>query len=37
VEVGATVKIHLHVQCTADEIDDIAPRLKTLIRELSDP
>ena len=37
VEVGAAVKIHLHVQCTADEIDDIAPRLKTLLRELSDP
>ena len=37
VEVGAAVKIHLHVQCTTDEIDDIAPRLKTLLRELSDP
>jgi hypothetical protein len=37
VEVGTAVKIHLHVQCTADEIDDIAPRLKTLLRELSDP
>jgi hypothetical protein len=31
------VKIHLHVQCTADEIEDLAPRLKTLLRELSDP
>jgi hypothetical protein len=29
------VKIHLHVQCTADEIEDLAPRLKALIRELS--
>ncbi len=32
-----TVKIHLHVQCTADEIEDLAPRLKALLRELSDP
>jgi hypothetical protein len=31
------VKIHLHIQCTADEIDDLAPRLKALLRELSDP
>jgi hypothetical protein len=31
------VKIHLHVQCTADEIEDLAPRLKALLRELSDP
>jgi hypothetical protein len=31
------VRIHLHVQCTADEIEDLAPRLKTLLRELSDP
>ena len=37
VEEGATVKIHLHVQCTADEIEDLAPRLKALLRELSDP
>jgi hypothetical protein len=29
------VKIHLHVQCTADEIEDLAPRLKALLRELS--
>jgi hypothetical protein len=34
---GPTVKIHLHVQCTADEIEDLAPRLKTLLRELSNP
>jgi hypothetical protein len=34
---SATVKIHLHVQCTADEIEDLAPRLKTLLRELSNP
>jgi len=31
------VKIHLHVQCTADEIEDLAPRLKTLLRALSNP
>jgi hypothetical protein len=37
VEAGAAVKIHLHVQCTADEIEDLAPRLKTLLRELSNP
>ncbi len=29
------VKIHLHIQCTADEIEDLAPRLKALLRELS--
>ncbi len=29
------VKIHLHVQCTADEIEDLGPRLKALLRELS--
>jgi hypothetical protein len=29
------VKIHLHVQCTVDEIEDLAPRLKALLRELS--
>ena len=37
VEAGAAVKIHLHFQCTADEIEDLAPRLKTLLRELSNP
>ena len=35
VEADAAVKIHLHVRCTADEIEDLAPRLKTLLRELS--
>jgi hypothetical protein len=29
------VRIHLHIQCTADEIEDLAPRLKALLRELS--
>ena len=33
---GPVVNIHLHVQCAADEIEDLAPRLKALIRELSD-
>ena len=31
------VKVHLHVQCTADEIEDLAPKLKALLRELADP
>jgi hypothetical protein len=30
-----TVSIHVQVRCTADEIDDLAPRLKALLRELS--
>lgn len=34
---GPAVKIHLHVQCTADELEGLAPRLKTLLRELSNP
>ena len=29
------VNIHVHVQCTPDEIEDLAPRLKALLRELS--
>jgi hypothetical protein len=32
---GPAVKIHLHVQCTADELEDLAPRLRALLRELS--
>jgi hypothetical protein len=35
VEAGPPVNIHLHVQCTADDIEDLAPRLKALIRQLS--
>lgn len=31
------VNVHLHVQCTPDEIEDLAPRLKRLLQELSDP
>jgi hypothetical protein len=31
------VRIHLHVKCTADEIEDLGPRLKALLRELSGP
>ena len=30
-----TVSIHIQVRCTADEIVDLAPRLKALLRELS--
>jgi hypothetical protein len=30
-----TVSIHVQVRCTADEIEDLAPRLKALVRELS--
>jgi hypothetical protein len=30
-----TVSIQLQVRCTPDEIDDLAPRLKALLRELS--
>jgi hypothetical protein len=30
-----TVSIHVQVRCTPDEIDDLAPRLKALLRELS--
>jgi hypothetical protein len=34
---GPAVKIHLHVQCTADELEALAPRLRALLRELSSP
>ena len=30
-----TVSIHVQIRCTAEEIDDLAPRLKSLLRELS--
>jgi hypothetical protein len=30
-----TVSIHVQVRCTPGEIDDLAPRLKALLRELS--
>lgn len=30
------LSIHLHVQCTPDELEDLAPRLKALLREVSD-
>ena len=30
-----TVSIHVQVRCTADEIEDLAPRLKALLRELA--
>lgn len=28
-----TLNIHLHVRCAADELDDVAPKLKSLIRD----
>lgn len=31
---GPAVNIHLHIQCAADEIEDLAPRLKVLLRAL---
>ncbi len=34
---GPTINIHLHVRCDADEIEDLAPRLKRLLKELSGP
>jgi hypothetical protein len=33
--VRPAVSIHVQVRCTADEIEDLAPRLKALVRELS--
>ena len=30
-----TVSIHVQVRCTADEIEDLAPRIKALVKELS--
>ncbi len=32
---SSSVQIHLHVQCSPDQIEDLAPRLKALLRELS--
>lgn len=29
------VQIHLHVRCTADELEDLGPKLKALLRKLS--
>ena len=34
---GPAVKIHVHVQCTADDLEDLAPRLRALLRGLSNP
>lgn len=34
---GPQVNIHLHVRCSVEEIEDLTPRLKALIRELSGP
>lgn len=35
-EGAPSVQIHLHVSCAPDEIEDLVPRLKALLRELSD-
>ncbi len=35
-ERAPSVQIHLHVSCAPDEIEDLAPRIKALLRELSD-
>ncbi len=35
VRIRPAVSIHVQVRCTADEIEDLAPRLKALLRELS--
>jgi hypothetical protein len=34
---GPVINLHLHVRCTPDELEDITPRLKSLLRELSNP
>ncbi|HET7478009.1 MAG TPA: hypothetical protein VFJ72_00695 [Rubrobacteraceae bacterium] len=34
---GAKVQVHLHISCTADEIEDLGPKLKALIQDLSSP
>ena len=34
---GPAVKIHLHVQCTVDDLENLAPRLRALLRGLSNP
>ena len=34
---GPAVKIHLHVQCTVDDLENLAPRLRALLRGLSSP
>ena len=34
---AAPVQIHLHVRCAPDEIEDLGPRLKALLRDLARP
>lgn len=36
-EDGPRVNIHLHVQCSAAEIETLAPKLKSLLKDLSSP
>jgi hypothetical protein len=33
---GQEIRLHLHVRCSPDELDELAPRIKKLIAELSD-
>jgi hypothetical protein len=32
---GPVINVHLHVRCTPEEIEDLAPKLKALLKELS--
>lgn len=34
---GPVINLHVHVRCSPDELEDITPRLKSLLRELSSP
>jgi hypothetical protein len=33
---GVGIQIHLHVRCAADDLEELTPKLKTLLRELSE-
>ncbi len=33
---GPALNIHLHIRCDPDEIEDLAPKLRVLLREISD-
>jgi hypothetical protein len=34
---GTAINIHLHLRCSPEEIENLAPKLKILLRELSEP
>lgn len=36
-ENGPVINLHLHVRCAPDELEDLTPRLKSLLKELSSP